>query len=62
MDNFQTDYNSTEKEINNIQTCLDEIKAIKAKNPSGQCSTQEYKMKQSSLKVRNQMNDLEVLS
>lgn len=62
MDSFQTDFNNAEKQVNLIVTSLDEIKAIKQKNPNGSVISQEYKMKQASLNMRNFVNDLEVLA
>lgn len=61
-DNFQTDFDQTEKEVNQLQLALDEIKEIKKKNPNQSVVSQEYKMKQASLKLKNNMNNLEVLA
>ncbi len=62
MDNFQSDYDFTEKELNVIVVALDEIKEIKKKNPNEKCVSQDFKMKQASLKLKSQIQNLEVLA
>lgn len=62
MDNFQSDYDKADKEVTSLNMALDEIRDIKKKNSSGSVVSQEYKMKQSNLKINNMMNDLEVLA
>ncbi len=62
MDNFQSDYDFTEKELNIIVVALDEIKEIKKKNPNEKCVSQDFKMKQASLKLKSQIQNLEVLA
>jgi hypothetical protein len=44
-DNFQSDFDSTEKELNIIVVALDEIKEIKKKNPNEKCVSQDFRMK-----------------
>lgn len=62
MDSYQTDFNDAEKQVNIITTSLDELKSIKQKNPNASVVSQEYKMKQASLKLKSQINDLDVLA
>lgn len=62
MDNFQSDYDKADKELTTLQMALDEVRDIKKKNPSASVVAQEYKMKQSNLKLTNMLNDLEVLA
>ena len=62
MDNFQADYDQVDKEITSLTLTLEEVASIKKNNPSGSVVAQEFKMKQSNLKIKNQMLELENLA
>lgn len=62
MDNFQSDFDQVDKEVTSLTINLEEIVAIKKKNPAGSVVSQEFKMRQSNTKIKNQMLELENLA
>jgi len=45
MDNFQSDFDKCEKEVTTLQMTLEEVVAIKKKDPSKPIVQQEFKMR-----------------
>ena len=62
MDTYQMDYDACDKEVRALLMTLEEVKSIKEQNPSQPTTKQDYSMKQSSTKLRTQIQALQVLS
>ena len=62
MDNYQTDFNAVQKEVESLEMTLNDVADIKKKNPAGSVVQQEFRMRQSNIKINQQMLDLENLA
>jgi len=51
MDNYQTDFNAVQKEVESLEMTLNDVAAIKKKDPAGSVVQQEFRMRKSNIKI-----------